>query len=181
MEDKTKDIKKKKLLGFLPFGIIFVICGVAICLGYDWSSIFKVTVPMLDSPIRYRLITLIGIFVGIIHYNFYGRKLNEYKVGWANILLSFFKSLVSSYGYAYVVNKALNVGSGVLKERFLHEKFFNDPSKVDFVSFGLVALLIVFIGCWEIWKMINEAFFKAQHTIKVPLADEQKNKEESGK
>jgi len=119
---------------------------------------------------------MIGIGVGVFHYIYHVRKKNEHGTGWANILVSLGKCLFSGIGYSIIVNAALNVGVGLLKEKFSDLKFFRDPSLIDFVSFGIMSLVIVLLGCWEIWKMFKEAAFNASHTVKTPITDEQKNR-----
>lgn len=113
---------------------------------------------VVDNGLRKDLIYLIGAIIGVVHY-YYQSKNEEGKYEAVRFFSGLFTSIATAVGYAVLINSAMNIASGTMKEYFFEIPYFVKIESIDYLTIALVSLFIVFIGGYLLYKMVLEILF----------------------
>ncbi len=158
--------KKLSYKRFIPMVVLMATGGFFIVTGKADADIFKYGIDVFDYQFRSEIIYFITIVVGFFHYYNITRDEQESKNIFINTSFGFIDSIGSAVGYGLIIDKGMNVASGLLKEIYGLQQFFNDAASVDYFSIGSVVIAVIVIGTVKIYQMGKESVFEITHSFK---------------
>lgn len=173
--------KKLSYKRFIPMLILMGIGLFLIVTGRATLDVFKYGINVFDFNFRTEIIYFIGFVVGGFHYLFITKDKQESRNVIINTSIGFIDSIGSALGYSFIIDKGMNVASGLLKEIFGIKQFFFNSDEVDYYSLGFVVLAVIVIGTVRLYQMAHEAVFEITHPFKDANTSNQTNGKKNNK
>lgn len=155
--------KKLSYKRFIPMLLIMLAGSLFFATGKTSSDIFRYCLVIFDCSFRSEIIYFAGSVIGFFHYWNITKDKQESVNVIINTSIGFIDSIGSAIGYAFIIDKGMNLGDGLLKEIFNIQQYFFKSEEVDYYSIGFVIGSVIFIGTFRLYKMAREAVFEIIH------------------
>lgn len=162
----AEEFKKLSYKRFIPMLLIMLLGLFFIVTGKASTEVFKYSINIFDCSYRSEVIYFIGGVIGLFHYWHITKDKQESVNIIINTSIGFIDSIGSAIGYAFIIDKGMNLGEGLLKEVFKIKQYFYNPDDVDYYSIGFVIASVIFIGAFRLYRMAQESVFEITHSFK---------------